>query len=96
VNGNWSWNAGAGVIGRKFLNEGTSLTSAACAIFTSSTSMEAWLGVDRTLLRVPERRFKLQGSAESRFGRGFKDELGPFGTLAGRCVRSGYRTHEGR
>ena len=83
VNGNWSWNAGAGVIGRKFLNEGTSLTSAAAPFFTSSTSMEAWLGVDRTLLRVPERRFKLQGSAESRFGRGFKDELGPFGTLGG-------------
>lgn len=83
ANGNWSWNIGVGVIGRKFLNEGTSLTSVAAPFFTNSTSMEAWLGVDRALLRVPERRFKLRGSAESRFGRGFKDNLGPFGTLGG-------------
>ena len=83
ANGNWSWNAGAGVIGRKFLNEGTGLTTAAVPFFTSGTSMEAWLGADRTLLRVPERRFKLQGTAESHFGRGFKDQLGTFGTLGG-------------
>ena len=83
VNGNWSWNAGAGVLGRKFLNEGTNLTSITAPFFTNSTSMEAWLAVERTLLRVPERRFKLQGSAESRFGRAFKDGLGPFGTLGG-------------
>jgi tetratricopeptide (TPR) repeat protein len=92
VNGNWSWNAGTGVIGRKFLNEGSGLTSVAAPFFTNSTSLEAWLGVDRTLLRIPERRFKLQGSAESRFGRGFKDNLGPFGTLGG-SVRARWFPH---
>jgi len=83
VNGNWSWSAGAGAIGRRFQNVGTGLTPAAARFFTNSTSMEAWLETKRTLLRVPERRFKLEGTAESRFGRGFKDALGPFGSLGG-------------
>src|SRR5579859_360109 len=83
MNGNWSWSAGAGVIGRKFQNIGAGLTPAAAQFFTNSTSMEAWLDAKRTLWRVPERRFKLEGEAESRFGRGFKDALGPFGSLGG-------------
>lgn len=83
MNGNWSWSAGAGVIGRKFQNVGTGLTPAEAQFFTNSTSMEAWLSTKRTLWRLPERRFTLGGEAESRFGRGFKDALGPFGSLGG-------------
>jgi len=83
MNGNWSWSAGAGVIGRRFQNVGTGPTPAAAPFFTNSKSMEAWLEAKRTLWRVPERRFKLEGEAESRFGRGFKDVLGPFGSLGG-------------
>ncbi|HJZ65885.1 MAG TPA: hypothetical protein VKD70_16275 [Candidatus Acidoferrum sp.] len=83
VNGNWSWSAGAGVIGRRFQNIVTGLTPTSAPFFTSGTSMEAWLETKRTLSRVPERRFKLEGGAETRFGRGFKDSLGPFGSLGG-------------
>ncbi|HWZ99932.1 MAG TPA: tetratricopeptide repeat protein [Candidatus Dormibacteraeota bacterium] len=83
ANGNWSWTAGAGVVGRKFLNAGTSLSPGVAPFFANSTSMEAWLGAKRTLWRVPERRFTVDGEAKSRFGRGFKDELGPFGSLGG-------------
>jgi hypothetical protein len=45
--------------------------------------MEGWLKTKRTLLSVPERRFTVEGSADSRFGRGFKDQLGPFGSVGG-------------
>jgi tetratricopeptide (TPR) repeat protein len=83
VNGNWNWTAGAGVIGRRFQNISAGLPANVAPFFTNSTSMEAWLGTGHTLLRVPERRFSLQGNFESRFGRGFKDELGPFGSLGG-------------
>jgi len=83
MNGNWSWSAGAGVIGRRFQNVGTGLTPAAAPFFANSTSMEARLEAKRKLWRVPERRFDVEGEAESRFGRGFKDALGPFGSLGG-------------
>ncbi len=83
VNGNWSWRAGAGVIDRKFQNVNSTLSANAVPFFTNSTSMEAWLEAEHLLWRVPERRFKLQSSFESRFGRGYRDELGPFGSLGG-------------
>ena len=83
MNGNWSWTAGAGVMGRTFQKEGTGLSPGAAPFFTSGTSLEGWLKAKRTLVRVAERRFAVEGSAESRFGRGFKDELGPFGSLGG-------------
>jgi tetratricopeptide (TPR) repeat protein len=82
-NGNWSWMAGVGVIARTYQNEGAALLPASAPFFTDGNSIEGWLKAKRALLRVPERRFALEGSAESRFGRGFKDELGPFGSLGG-------------
>lgn len=83
MNGNWSWTAGAGAIGRRFQNAGTGLSPNAAPFFTNGTSMEAWLEAERTLWRAPEHRFKLTSNAGSRFGRGFKEELGPFGSLGG-------------
>jgi len=83
VDGNWSWTAGTGVIARKFQNITTSLSPGAAPFFTNSTSMEAWLAAERALARVPEHRFKVEGSVESRVGRGFKEGLGSFGSLGG-------------
>ncbi len=83
MNGDWSWTAGTAVIGREFRHVSTGLSANVAPFFTNGTSMEAWLEADHTLWRVPERRFKLQGGFESRFGRGFKDELGTFGSLGG-------------
>jgi tetratricopeptide (TPR) repeat protein len=83
VNGNWSWMAGAGAIGRTFQSEETVLVPASAPFFTNGNSMEGWLKTKRTLLFVPERRFTMEGSADSRFGRGFKDQLGPFGSVGG-------------
>ncbi|MBS1864394.1 MAG: hypothetical protein JSS69_00610, partial [Acidobacteria bacterium] len=83
MNGNWSWTAGAGAMGRTFQNEMAGLSPEAAAFFTSGTSMEGWMKAKRTLVRVPERRFSMEGYAESHFGRGFKNELGAFGSLGG-------------
>ncbi len=91
INGDWSWNAGTGVVGRTFRNAGTE-TRAATAFLTSGTTLKSWAGVAHTLLRVPERRFALAGTANSQFGRGFKEELGPFGSLSG-SVKADWLPH---
>lgn len=83
VNGNWSWTAGAGVTGRSFRNGDATTNLAGLAYFTNSTSLEASASAKRVILRVPERRFNVVGSVESRFGRGYKENLGPFGTIRG-------------
>jgi tetratricopeptide (TPR) repeat protein len=92
ANGNWNWRAGAGVIARKFQNVSTSLPGDVAPFFTNSTSMEAWLGSERSLWRLPERRFTVSGSLETRFGRGFKESLGPFGSIGG-SVRADWLPH---
>jgi hypothetical protein len=92
VNGNWSWSAGAGAISRRFQNVGAGVSSNVAPFFTNGTSMEAWLKAKHTVWRVPERRFTLEAEAESRFGRGFKDALGPFGTLGG-SLRGNWLPH---
>jgi hypothetical protein len=51
--------------------------------FADATSLSAWVGTQRTLVRVPERRLTLEASAEGRAGREFADGLGPFATLRG-------------
>ena len=83
VNGRWSWSAGAELANRNFRNLSGHTSPAERAFFTGATSVAAWLGVKRTLVRVPERRFTLDSSAEARAGREFADALGPFATLRG-------------
>jgi tetratricopeptide (TPR) repeat protein len=82
-NGWWGWNTGVEVETRSFRNVGGSLPSGAAAFFTDSNSFDAWLGMERWLIRIPERRFTLEGEAGTRFGRGFAADLGPFGRLSG-------------
>jgi tetratricopeptide (TPR) repeat protein len=83
VNGRWSWSAGAEVANRNFRNLSGLNSPAARTFFTDSTSVAGWLGVQRSLWRLPERRFTLDSSAEARAGREFADGLGPFATLRG-------------
>ena len=83
VNGHWSWSAGAEIAHRNFRNLSSLTSSAERAFFTGATSAAGWLGVKRTLVRVPERRFTLDSSAEAKAGREFADGLGPFTTLRG-------------
>jgi tetratricopeptide (TPR) repeat protein len=92
VNGNWSWTAGAGVIGRSFRNGDLTANLAGLPYFTNSTSLEASASAKRVILRVPEHRFTVVGSVESRLGRGYKENLGPFGTIGG-SLRTDWLPH---
>jgi len=83
VNDRWSWSAGAELANRNFRNLSDHTSPAERAFFTGATSVAGWLDVNRTLARVPERRFTLDSSAEAKAGREFADGLGPFATLRG-------------
>ena len=83
VDGNWSWSAGAEAGNRNYRNVSSSLSAAGRTFFTGSNSLASWLGAERVLLRVPERRFTLDSSATVRAGREFTNGLGPFATLKG-------------
>ena len=83
VNGRWSWSAGAEIANRNFRNLSGHNSPAERAFFTGATSVAGWLGAQRILLRVPQRRFTLASSAEAKAGREFREGLGPFGTLRG-------------
>lgn len=78
VNGNWSWNGGLEFAHRDFRNLAGPTAPAEAPFFADSDSLAAWLGTERTLLGIPERRFRLDSSAQIRGGRSFSDLLGPF------------------
>jgi tetratricopeptide (TPR) repeat protein len=83
VNGRWSWSGGVEIANRNFRNLSGQMSPAAKPFFTASTSLTARLGLERSLVRVPERRFTLDSSVEAKAGREFADGLGPFGTVRG-------------
>jgi len=83
VNGRWNWSAGADIANRNFRNVSAVASPAERTFFTGSTSLAGRLSFERAMLRVPERRFTLDSSAEARAGREFADGLGPFATLRG-------------
>jgi len=83
VNGNWNWTSGAEIAHRNFRNLAGPLSIREQPFFTASTSLLAWLGGGRSLVRIPERRFTLDTSAELEAGREFATVLGPSGTLRG-------------
>jgi len=83
VGANWSWNTGIEVTSRSFRNVGTTTSAGAAPFFTDATSFRYWLRADRSLIRVPERRFTLDSSAESSVGRSYAKGLGAFGSARG-------------
>jgi hypothetical protein len=83
ANARWGWSTGAEVAGRSFRNLPANLTSPEKAFFTDANSFAYWLTANGSLLRVPERRFTLEGSAEGRVGRTFANNLGAFGVVRG-------------
>ncbi|HEY6944022.1 MAG TPA: hypothetical protein VI431_02700 [Candidatus Acidoferrum sp.] len=83
VTGRWSWSAGVEAANRNFRNFSNTLTPAQRTFLTGGNSLAGWVGGDRTLVRVPERRFTLDASTKARAGREFASTLGPFATLQG-------------
>jgi hypothetical protein len=88
VNGLWSWTAGAELANRNFRNLSDPISPAERPFFTGTTSLAGWLGVERSLWRVPERRLTIDSLAEAKAGREFAAGLGPFAT-----IRSSLRAH---
>lgn len=83
VNARWSWSTGIEVANRSFRNVPAPASVAEASFFADSTSFTYWLRTDASLLRIPERRFTVDGSAQARVGRTFADHLGAFGTVRG-------------
>lgn len=83
VNGHWNWSSGAEIAHRNFRNLSNPLSFSEQPFFTASTSLAGLLGAGRSLMRIPERRFTLDASAELRAGREFAKGLGPFASLRG-------------
>ncbi|HEX8837819.1 MAG TPA: hypothetical protein VF748_12835 [Candidatus Acidoferrum sp.] len=83
VNGRWSWSAGTEAAHRNFRNTSSATFSVQSPFFNGGNSLAGWLGVERNLLRVPERRFTLDSSAEARAGREFATGLGASVTTRG-------------
>ena len=76
--GNWSLTTGVEAIARNFRNIPPGISNSTRTFFTGGKTVDAWLGAHRTLLRVPERRFTLDGDAEIRAGRNYASNLGAF------------------
>jgi len=83
VNGRWSWRAGAETANLNFRNLSSSLPSAGRPFFTGGNSLAGWMGAERTLARIPERRLTVNSTAKAAAGREFANGLGPFVTLQG-------------
>src|SRR5205814_4384628 len=68
-NGRWDLTAGLEGISREFRNVPLTLARTAVAFFSGTKTVDAWLGAHRWLIRIPERRFTLEGQGEFRAGR---------------------------
>jgi hypothetical protein len=82
VNGRWNWSTGIEIANRSFRNL-TPEAAAAKSFFSDGSSLVYWARVDRSLLRLPEQRFTVDGSVEGRLGREFANDLRSFGTTRG-------------
>jgi hypothetical protein len=83
VNGRWSWSTGIEIANRSFRDLTAEAAASGKAFFSDGNSLAYRARLDRSLLRLPEQRFTVEGSAEARVGREFANHLGPFGTVRG-------------
>ncbi len=83
VSGRWSWSTGIEIASRSFRHLAGHTAAAESPFFTGGKSLVYWAHADRSLWRVPERRFTVDGSAEARIGREFAGDLGSFGGARG-------------
>jgi hypothetical protein len=82
VNGRWGWSTGIETANRSFQNLTTPAASGK-SFFSDGNSLAYWARVDRSVGRLPEKRFTVDASAEARIGREFANRLGSFGTVRG-------------
>lgn len=80
--GRWQWRGGIEYSDREF-RALSGIPASAASFFTSGSALELRSGVERFLLRFPERRFTLLADVTGAFGAFFDNPLGHYGRLQG-------------
>jgi hypothetical protein len=83
MSGRWSWSTGIEIASRSFRNLTPEAAAAGKTFFTDGNSISYWGRLDRSLLRLPEHRFTIDGSGEGRVGRDFASGFGSYGAVRG-------------
>lgn len=83
--GRWQWNLGAEYSYRKFRTL-AGIPRQAAQFFTSSSGIALRSGVERSLVRFPERRFTLDSGATAEFGKFYANPLGRYGRIEGSLI----------
>ncbi len=81
--GRWDLTVGAEGVSREFRNVPAGLAKSATPFVADGRSADAWVGAHRSLIRVPERRFTLDGDTKIRAGRNYASGLGAFSSVRG-------------
>jgi tetratricopeptide (TPR) repeat protein len=81
-NGRWQWNAGVEYSYRTFRNL-SAIPAQTAPFFTNGSAIALLSGVERSLVRYPERRFSLDATATGELGTAFSNPLGKYGRLQG-------------
>ncbi len=85
----WQWTAGAEYSYRRF-RDLTGIPARAAAFFTDGSSLALRGGVERQLLRIQERRFTLDSSAQAELGTFFANPLGRYARFRGALTADWY------
>ena len=80
--GRWGWNAGVEYSYRAY-SDFVSIPARSASFFTNGSSLALRGGVERSLIRFPERRFTLDAAAAGEIGTFFEDPLGKYGRIEG-------------
>src|SRR4029077_18031655 len=80
--GPWQWNAGVEYSYRTFRNV-TVVPERIGPFFTNGSASHLSSGVERSLVRFPERRFTLDATAAGGVGAFFVNPLGKYGRIEG-------------
>lgn len=78
----WRWNTGVLYSYRSF-SDLISIPAQSASFFTNGSSLALRAGVERSLIRFPERRFTLDSAASGEFGTFFENPLGKYGRIEG-------------
>src|SRR5579859_6111273 len=80
--GRWRWSTGVEYSYRKFRSV-AAIPAQAAPFFTNGSSLALRARAERALIRVPESRFTLDGSAAGEVGTFFENPLGRYGRIEG-------------
>ena len=93
-NWRWGWDVDGEYSYRDFRTV-AGIPGQAGAFFTDSSGMDLRASVHRSLIRFPERRFSLDGSATGEAGRFFTNPLGKYGRLQGSLAANWFPRAQG-